>query len=196
MVTWIKLTATLGVLPVLLTLAPQMTAKAGEQMVPLVGFHPVGIDLRNAPEVPLDRQLPLEIFFAIQHRAEFEQRRQQVQSPSSPEYRHWIGQPEWRTRFAESSEEYRAVLQWLRSNGFHITRESYGKAIDSISFTGTVAQAKQTFGVTIVSAGGDSYANTSDPLIPKRFAGLIGSIQGLDNLGAIYIPSWRTRRTE
>src|SRR5260370_26729360 len=94
-------------LPVLLATALFWTAirgsaKAGEQLVSLVGFHPVGLDLRNAPEVPPDRQLPLEFFFAIQHRAQFEQRRQQVQNPTSPEYRHWTGQPEWRTRFAES----------------------------------------------------------------------------------------------
>jgi hypothetical protein len=71
---------------------------------------------------------------------------------------------------------------YLTSRGFKITRDSYGKSTDWIYFTGTVAQAEETFHVTIVSTGPTKYA-TTDAMIPARFKGVIGSILGLENFG-------------
>ena len=47
----------------------------------------------------------------------------------------------------------------------------------------TVAQAEDTFATTIAaSSDGASYSNATAARIPARFADVIGSIDGLDNL--------------
>ena len=161
------------------------SADAGEAMVPLTGFHPAGIDLSTAQLAPSDVRLHLEIFFSLRNRQEMEERAKKVQDPSSPEYHHWLTQPESHARFGESADEYQAVRAWLLSQGFIITEESYGGLPDWIRFTATVAQAEKTFGVAIVATSGGNYANTSDPLIPARFAAVISSILGLDNISAL-----------
>ncbi len=48
---------------------------------------------------------------------------------------------------------------------------------------GRANQAERVFRTKIVTyAGGDSYANATDPYIPAQFAGVIGAISGLDNV--------------
>ncbi len=53
----------------------------------------------------------------------------------------------------------------------------------TISFKGSVATAQMAFDVPIMAFGnGAVYANTKAPMIPSEFAGVIGAINGLDNM--------------
>jgi subtilase family serine protease len=55
--------------------------------------------------------------------------------------------------------------------------------VREIQATTSVVEAESAFSTTIAgSADASLYANQDDPRIPARFAGLIGSIGGLDNL--------------
>jgi len=82
-------------------------------------------------------------------------------------------------RFGASPAEINAVSDWLAGEGFSVTRS----APNFLDFTGPVAQAERTFAVRIAKFGdGSRYANTVDPIVPKRFAGVIGAIRGLDNM--------------
>jgi subtilase family serine protease len=159
-----------------------MRALADEPLVPLAGSHPANFDFRNRPTLPAGMKLSLELIFAIKHKAEFKELGREIEDPKSPQYRHWLTSEEIHRRFGESEDEFRAVKEWLTSRGFKITRDSYGKSTDWIYFTGTVAQAEETFHVTIVSTGPTKYA-TTDAMIPARFKGVIGSILGLENFG-------------
>src|SRR5216683_1033995 len=158
-------------------------ATADEAMEPLVGSHPANFDFRNRPPLPPDMKLSLWLRFARKNETEFRRHLQEMDDPSSPEYRHGLTPEEIHSRFGESMAEFQAVEQWLRSQGFGITEAIYGKSIDSIRFTGTVEQAEKAFRTTIVSTGPGKYANSTDAMIPHRFKGVIGSILGLDNFG-------------
>ena len=73
------------------------------------------------------------------------------------------------------------VTQWLKKKGF--TVNSADASTREVSFTGTVAQAQNVFGVKIAATtDGRLYSNTSDPVLPADLAPVVESIHGLDNL--------------
>ena len=188
----------LGALTILVSLFSASTrayaeSLAAEPVVPLKGTRPTQVDLSRVSQAPRDLRLHLEIFFALRNRAEMERLGEDLENPASPRYHHWLSQEEAHARFGPTAQEFRAVNDWLVNQGFTITQKNYGKLVDWIRFTGTAAQAERAFVTLIVSLGADRYANTTDILIPERFKDVIGSVLGLDNLGAIYIPQWRLR---
>jgi subtilase family serine protease len=103
------------------------------------------------------------------------------QDPKSPNYHKWLTPDEFSQRFGPDPAEARAVSDWLTSVGFNVT--SVDLKSRSIKFTGSVADAERVFTTTISKFGdGSSYANTTDPQIPSQFVGIIGAIDGLDNM--------------
>lgn len=160
---------------------------ADEPMVAIQGSHLPEVD-PSGPQAPKDLQLHLEISFALRNKAEREQFTRDLQNPASPQYHHWLTPKETHERFGESGAEFRAVRDWVIGQGFTVTEESYGRAIDWIRFTGTVAQADRAFGTRIVAVNSDKYANATDILIPQRFKDIIADVVGLDNMGAIATP--------
>ena len=71
---------------------------------------------------------------------------------------------------------------WLVAKGVKVG--AINTATRVIQFTGTAAQAEHAFQVAIASYGGVTFGNPTDPIIPARFAGVIGHIHGLDNMSA------------
>lgn len=158
----------------------QPTAGYADDEVRLNGNHPAAAEaftpLGNAaPDAPL----AMQVRFAVQHQGELAQLLADQQNPASPQYHKWLKTGEFAHRFGPSEEEVEALEAWLKSGGFTITR----RAPDHLEFAGNVAQAQQAFEVTIARFGdGSLYANTSDPIVPQRLAGVIGAISGIDNM--------------
>ncbi len=72
------------------------------------------------------------------------------------------------------------MAQWLTSQGLQVTAISLDQSY--IGFRGSVADAERAFGTNIMAFGdGSSYSNVTDPMIPARFAGVIGGVRGLNN---------------
>jgi subtilase family serine protease len=161
-----------------------------EATVPLVGNHPVA-DFSPASPAPDDMLLHMRIYFALRNRSEFQNRVARESDPSSPDYGKTIGREEFRRRYAALEADFYAVASWLRAQGFRITEQAYdASALDYVGFDATVAQAGRTFGVTILIFPSGAYGNTSDPLIPARFDGVVSAITGLDNMSD-FVPGSR-----
>ncbi len=120
----------------------------------------------------------MSITLSLRNREQLKQLLADQQNPSSPEYHHFLTPAEFAARFGPTNLE--AAREWLTGRGFKLTSSGDGRRV--IGFTGTVEQAERAFGVSIESFGGAAFANTSDPQIPARFAGVIGHIHGLDNM--------------
>ena len=152
------------------------------QTVPLAGNHP-SIEFSRV-EGPLDaqRQLTLEVVFALQNRADLTKLHAEQHDPGSPNYRHWLTPDEFNDRFGPSPANFKAVADWLASRGFTIVESN--RPARYIRFTGPVSLVESTFGVRQMSMGKSMFANDKDPQIPARFQNIIGSIQGLDNMRA------------
>jgi subtilase family serine protease len=146
----------------------------------LVGNHPVEAEnFRQLGEADSTKRLEMQIRFALRHRAALDKLLAEQQNPASANYHKWLTTDEFLRRFGPSESEIDAITNWLASEGFTVTRHLR----NSLEFTGPVAQAQRTFAVRIAKFGdGSVYANTSDPIIPKRFAGIVGSVLGMDNM--------------
>ena len=155
---------------------------AGEPAFALMGNHPVA-DFTNFGPADKNRRLDLEIIFAIRNKPALDELLAAQQDPNSPDYHHWLTPNEFTAKFGPNLSDVRAVAEWLKSQRF--TAISADRENRSIRFHSTVSDAERAFGVAIVaSANGMIYSNTSDPMIPARFAGAIARIEGLDNMRA------------
>ena len=151
-----------------------------DDSVMLSGNHPREAEtLRQLGEASPTLRLPLQIRFALRNKKALETLLAQQQNPKSPNYHQWLTGDEFTKRFGPSPAQVKAVSDWLKGEGFSVTKSS----ANGVEFTGPAAQAQRTFAVRIAKFGdGSVYANTTDPIIPKRFAGVIGVVRGMDNM--------------
>ena len=125
-----------------------------------------------------DRPLMVQVAFALRNQAALAKLLSDLNDPASPQYHRWLTPTEFEARFGRTQAEVAAVREWLTNQGFQVVHESSR----GITSTGTVANAEGAFATTIAaSSDGAVYGNSSDPQIPAQFAGVIGSIEGLDN---------------
>lgn len=130
-----------------------------------------------APASPSFRFPQLEIIFRPQ--PAFEKLLAEQQNPQSPLYQHAFSHQEVLDAFGPTSSQVSDIVAWLTSQGFQIISADR----DSIRFKGTVAEAQQAFGVSIMTtADGHYYGNINDPKVPTRFATVIGDVVGFDSL--------------
>ncbi len=123
--------------------------------------------------------LQLSIHFALRHQNALAKLLVDQQDPASANYHKWLTPDDFLRRFGPSPAAMDAVAKWLAGEGFVITRREGG----ALAFTGSVAVAQSAFALRIAKFGdGSVYANTSDPVVPRRFAGVIASVQGMDNM--------------
>src|SRR5271163_937353 len=153
-----------------------------QQTQVIAGNHSPSIERFIAPRpAPGDQTLELSITLKPTNSPAIEKLIAAQQTPSSPDYHHWLKPGEFDRRFGPDATVRNAIVQWLTGSGFTIR---YAKSNAwTIRFSGTVLQAEQAFGVEINSMDdGKYFANMTDPRIPSQFAGAIGFIDGLDNL--------------
>ncbi len=125
------------------------------------------------------RPLKLHVSFQLRNRDALAKLQRDLQDPASPQYHRWLTPAQFNARFGRTPAEVKAVSQWLSGHGFRVK----GSSSRGITSTATVAQAEKAFAATIAaSADGAMYSNAVAPQIPARFADVIGSIEGLDNL--------------
>src|SRR6266566_4989728 len=108
---------------------------------------------------------------------------QQVTSPTSPLYRHYLNPASFAALFGPLPQSETAIVNYLRAQGFTITTTYPTHLL--VDAVGTVAQAEQAFQVQInnyrSSTGHEFFANASNPSLPIDIAPLIASVSGLDN---------------
>lgn len=149
------------------------------QTQPLIGNHPTVNVANMSARADAARALNLHISFAPRNPVALAKLLADLQNPASPRYHHWLSPAQFNARFGRSADEVAAVRQWLLGQGLRVIESS---ALGLMT-TATVAQAESAFVTPIIaSTDGSLYANASDPQIPAQFAGVIGSIEGLDNI--------------
>jgi hypothetical protein len=148
------------------------------QTVALGGNQPpqaASLAARAAPE----RQLTVHISFRLRHPDLLSKLLTDLQDPASAQYHHWLTPDQFNAKFGRTPAEVQAVSRWLSEHGWRVLHASNSE----VTSTATVAQAEETFATTIAaSADGARYSNAAAPRIPARFADVIGSVEGLDNL--------------
>lgn len=149
------------------------------------GNHPAQAEkLAPVSYASPDQVLELEIHFALRNQPELDRLLVAQQDPASPRFHRWLSSREFNRRFGARQPDVDAVAKWLSANGFAVRS---ARASDGfISASGTVAQAEQAFTVRIANfADGSVYGNTTDPVLPAEFAGIVSNVLGLDNMSAV-----------
>jgi len=165
--------------------SPENSAAANATPVVQVQSRPTALDplMARAKEAPSDHVMTMELEFAVRNQAQLDQLMAQIEDPHSPRYQQWVTPEEMHTRFGETQAEFDAVASWLQSQGLTITDKSFGTNEDFIRFTGTVAKVDQAFQVHIMEPQFELYVPKEAPVIPAQYNGVIGRINGLDNVG-------------
>jgi kumamolisin len=147
--------------------------------------RPTALDplMARAKAAPSDKVMTMELEFAVRNQAELDKLMAAIEDPHSPRYHQWVTPEEMHTRFGETQAEFQAVKQWLQSQGMMIIDGSFGTNEDFIRFSGTVAQVDKAFQVHIMEPQFELYVPREAPVIPAQFSGVIGRINGLDNVG-------------
>src|SRR5580692_3047409 len=148
----------------------------------LEGNHPDdAADIVGAATVSPSQALAMRLTMAIRNRDELTKLLADQQDPSSPQFHRWLTPDAFTSRFGPTDADVARVTRWLKKKGF--TVNSADASTREISFTGSVTQAQNVFGVKIAATtDGSLYSNTSDPVLPAELAPVIESIHGLDNL--------------
>jgi len=126
------------------------------------------------------KTISLELVFSIRNRQQFEACLASIETPGSPNYRHFMDQ---RTLapYMPTPGEKASVASYLKHEGFKV---SYGASPLVIGLKGTVKAVENTFGVKLGLFKQDSirfFAAESNPSLPQNFAAMTAGITGLDN---------------
>jgi subtilase family serine protease len=104
------------------------------------------------------------------------------QNPSSPRYHQALTPQQFGAQFGLSTSDLASITSWLQTQGFTVTGIANGRTF--ITFTGTIAQANQAFGVTLHSLtfnGEQHIGNLTDPTLPLAIAQVTTGITGLND---------------
>jgi hypothetical protein len=104
------------------------------------------------------------------------------QNPASPLYHVWLTPEEYGRRFGLSSDDFTKVADWIVGQGFQI--DAVAKSRTYLSFSGTAAQVRDTFGTELhgyILNGKTHFANVREIAIPTDLEPLVYALEGLDD---------------
>ena len=148
----------------------------------LEGNHPdEAADIVGAATASPSQPLAMRLTMALRNRDDLARLLADQQDPASSQYHRWLTPDAFTGRFGPTDADLARATRWLQKKGF--TVNSADASTREVSFTGTVAQAQNVFGVKIAATtDGHLYSNTTDPSVPAELAPIVESIHGLDNL--------------
>ncbi|MGO9270372.1 MAG: protease pro-enzyme activation domain-containing protein [Terriglobia bacterium] len=136
---------------------------------------------RVEPSLKLNYMTLLTVPSASQQKA-LDQLLAQQQDPHSPLYHKWLTPEQYADRFGLSPNDIQKLTTWLQSQGFSVHNVARGR--NWIVFSGTAAQAENTFQTEIHNFSVDGktrFSNTTPASIPAALSGVVSGIRGLSN---------------
>jgi kumamolisin len=132
--------------------------------------------------LPETQTLRLDIVLPLRDQAGLENFLQELYDPSSPSYRHFLTVPEFTARFGPSQEDYDAVIQYARSNGFKVVGGSRDGM--DVQIEGSVTSIATAFNVSMgvyqhPTENRTFYAPDREPTVDLPFP--LWHVSGLDN---------------
>jgi Pro-kumamolisin, activation domain/Putative Ig domain len=107
-----------------------------------------------------------------------------VSTPGSPEFRHFLTEPQFAARFGASGTALSAVESELTANGLAVGEIPANHL--SIPASGTAAQIERAFSVSMqqvkLASGRTAFANAQAPALPASIGQYVQGVVGLDDL--------------
>jgi subtilase family serine protease len=179
-----RMTRTIAGLVAMLVALAAIPSIAMAQVVKMRGTVPPGAaTMVSQGHLDPAKTLTLDIRFALRNRADLDQLIADQINPASPQYHQWITADEFTRRFGVSTADFAAVKDWLTASGFQILGGSPEEGY--LRFAIDTASAERVFNTQLEDFGSGRFANLTEPEIPARFAGVVGDILGMQNLGSL-----------
>jgi uncharacterized protein (TIGR03437 family) len=148
-------------------------------------IHPKTIANNDQGRVAPSLALPyVTLTFALSsaQQAELHKLLLDQQTPSSPEYHHWLTPEEYGQRFGVSDADLGKISGWLQQQGLQVLSVARGRGW--IAASGTAAQVEVAFQTEIhayLVDGETHFANASEPSVPGALGSVIKSVRGLND---------------
>ena len=127
--------------------------------------------------------LNLSLGLPLRNRAALTNFMEQLYDPNSPNFHHFLTPQEFTEHFGPTEEDYKAVIEFARKNGFKVTKTHANRMLLNVS--GSAAAVEHAFGVGLdeyqhPTEGREFFAPDREPSVPVDVK--IQDIAGLDNL--------------
>jgi pseudomonalisin len=110
----------------------------------------------------------------------FEKLLHEQQNPASANFHAWLTPQQVGEKFGASANDIQAITDWLQGQGLHVDRIANSRM--SISFSGSAANVKATFGTELHRyqvSGETRIAAVGAPHVPTALVDVIQSVRGL-----------------
>ena len=149
--------------------------------------------LAPAGDLPGTRHLNLAISLPLRNPDELDRLLQQLYDPASPNYRRYLTPEEFTQRFGPTEQDYRALMEFAKSNGLAITAAHPNRLV--LDVEGAVREIQKAFHLTLrvyrhPREAREFYAPDAEPSVD--FGVPILHISGLDNY-ALPHPNFQVR---
>jgi subtilase family serine protease len=133
---------------------------------------------------PLTDVISMVISFAPADQEAMDQAAEDLYTPGSPSFHHWLKPEEFGERFGRSKSEVQQAAGWLSSQGLQLSQICPNNL--SMVFRGTVDAVQKAFGVTISQyrnekTGRIFYSNDRAPVLPPDLQAITTDLSGLNN---------------
>jgi len=171
-----------------------LTATAGAASAAPQGRHPLDGSMpkwlhraHDNGASPSAQTMNFGVLLGMRNQAGATATLQAISDPASPSYGHWLTNAEFDARYAPAKSSVTAVQDWLRTEGFQVTKTlPSGMYVEA---SGSVAKVESTFGTSVHNysyLGKDVHANNSQLSLPagtpaavtSAISGVIGIDQG------------------
>jgi hypothetical protein len=139
----------------------------------------------------LNPATPLHLVFGLTppKMAEEEKFLQSLQDHSSPNFHKYLTPEQWNARFAPSTQDEQAVVDWAQSNGMSVTQRFKNRLLVTVDATADVAAKAFSIKMNSYELGGRTeFSNDRDPVIPAQLAGIVHSVMGLNSIQRLQTP--------
>ncbi|HEY6329336.1 MAG TPA: S53 family peptidase [Blastocatellia bacterium] len=128
--------------------------------------------------------ISMVISFAPADQTAMDEAAEDIYTPGSPTFHHWLKPEEFGQRFGRSQAEFQRAAGWITSQGLQLSQLCPNNL--SIVFRGTVDTVQKTFGVTISQyrderTGRIFYSNDRPPVLPPDLRAITTDLSGLNN---------------
>jgi hypothetical protein len=157
---------------------------------PVKGITPIKVVDGSASLIsPADPNQMLRIVIALNppKLAEEQKLVDEITTKGNPNFHKFLSPEQWNKRFAPAASDEQAVVDWATHNGLTITQRYANRLI--IDAEAPVSKIQEAFGIKInkYAIGNSTYfSNDRDPVLPGNLIGIIGTVQGLNNIQVLH----------
>ena len=138
--------------------------------------------LSSTGRLAATNRLHLALGLPLRNREALTNLLEQIADPASPNYRHYLTPEEFTAQFGPTEQDYQAVIEFARTNGFAVTHTHSNRML--VSLEGQTTDVERSFHVNLKTyhhpnEARDFFAPDTEPTVATNLQVL--SIQGMNN---------------